>query len=266
MWRMIGIATGLVSALATASAASPRLCGLLPGPERTIARVLDAATLVLDDGTTVRLANLAVPRHAQGDDRLAAEDAGRDVLQSIAVQAKARLWLDQQPMDRHGFRRAQVTVRGGGQDRWLQVMLLEGGHARVDARHGERACVAPLLTAEAQARAAGAGVWSISAFRVRPAVPAFDLWAYRGTFQIVHGEVASVETARDLSRLVLGGDRRRALTISLRANDRDLLGPLGGDLRSLIGKRIEARGYVETRSGGGQDLNVSLSGDVRLAP
>jgi micrococcal nuclease len=266
MWRIIGISPCLLSAIVTTSIASPRQCGLLPGPERTIARVLDAATLVLDDGMTVRLANLALPRNAQGADRLAADDVGRDVLQSIAAQATARLWLDQQSIDRHGFKRAQVTVRAGGQDRWLQVMLLEGGHARVDARHGERACVAPLLTAEAQARAAGAGVWSISAFRVRPAVPAFDLWAYRGTFQIVQGEVASVETARDLSRLVLGRDRRRALTISLRANDRELLGPLGGDLRSLVGKRIEARGYVETRIGGGPDVNVSLSGDVRLAP
>jgi micrococcal nuclease len=266
MARTGRIAICLLSAVASGAAASPRQCGLLPGPERTITHVVDGATLVLDDGTTVRLANLAVPHVVQGEEPASGDAAGHELLRSVAAQATARLWFDQQPADRHGVARAHVTVKADGQDRWLQVVLLEAGHGRVDARLGERACVAPLLSAEAKARAAAAGVWSISAFRIRPALPAYDLIAYRGTFQIVQGEVVSVETIRDLSLLVLGRDRRRAVTISLRSNDRDLLGPLGGDLRRLIGRRIEARGFVDTRSGGGPDLNVSLSGDVRLVP
>src|SRR5690349_22284561 len=41
---------------------SPTPCTLEPGPTHTVARVLDGETLVLDDGTAVRLIGALAPR------------------------------------------------------------------------------------------------------------------------------------------------------------------------------------------------------------
>lgn len=247
--------------------AAPRGCLLQGGPERTVTRIVDAVTLGLDDGTVVRLANVAVPPTGEpSGSSTSAEERAKTALTTAVAQRSVRLWFDTARQDRHGITRAHVMMRVEGEDRWLQSMLVEAGHVRVDARHGERACVTALLAPEATARAAGAGVWSSMAFRVRAATPAWDLRLYRGTFQIIQGEVMRVETGRDVMRLVLGQDRRRALSVSVRTNDRDLIGVLGGNVQALVGRRIEARGFLATRPGGAPDIDVSLSGDVRLVP
>jgi micrococcal nuclease len=245
-------------------------CNLVAGPERTVARVVTGDTLILDDGSRVRLANVLVPRAADvgQDGQLAAERAALAALDQAARGKAVRLRFDTARTDRHGTLRAHVMLVAPGAETWVQARLLADGHARVDARIGERSCVGDLLAAEDVARANAAGLWVDSAHRVRAALPARDLAGYRGTFQIITGKVHSVESSRDLWRLLLGPDRRRDVSVSLRANDRDVLGGLGGDAQALVGKTIEARGWLDQRAGsfGGPDIDVSLAGHIRLVP
>jgi micrococcal nuclease len=262
----VGVASMVAVVALTISADAA--CTLDKGPERTVARAMAPDTLQLDDGTTVRLANLLSP-HAS-DNSLTPQEhdsqiRARQALERLAVGKAIRLRFDSARKDRYGVTRAHVMLLDAEREIWLQHILLAEGHARFEGRLGERACVGELLAAEDTARGGALGLWTNSLYRVREARQPRDLALYRGTFQIITGVVTSVETARDLTRLILGGDRRRAASVSFRSNDRDLLGGLGGDARTLIGETVEARGWLDQRPGsfGAPDIDVSLAGHVR---
>src|SRR5690348_13278926 len=66
---MAGLA-GLVvpcSAIADLAKTSPSVCTLEPGPVRTVTRVVDGETIVLDDGKAVRLIGALAPRARDAD-------------------------------------------------------------------------------------------------------------------------------------------------------------------------------------------------------
>lgn len=239
------------------------------GPDRVVARVIDGETLELSDGARVALANVMAPKSidfAMDADRLDMAAAATAALDALVTGQSVRLFVDAAPKDRYGQPRAIVQLSGQSQAPSVQVLLARDGLVRALGRLGERACADVILRAEDEARAGGRGLWAVPMFRVRPATPARDLAALRGTFQIVTGIVHAVERRRDRDRLVLGPERRRDLTISLRANDRGLVGALGGDLAALVGRRVEARGWLAGRSGGfgALDMDVSLIGHVRI--
>lgn len=244
-------------------------CQLSAGPEKTVARVIDAETLLLDDGSRVRLTGALAPRASESGvaaGHWPAEAAAIAHLEQLSLAKAVRLRFDVTRQDRHGQWLAQVDVAtGDGARVWLQAAMLEAGHARVDAVVGQRACLKGLIAAEDKARAVGAGLWTQSAYGVREPMPARDIASYRGTYQVVAGHVHSVETTRDVTRLLLGPDRRRDMSVSIRSNDRELIGSLGGDLKALQNQRIEVRGWIDQRRGAfaGPDVEVTLSGHVR---
>ena len=242
-------------------------CVLERGPERTVARVIDAETVALDDGSTVRLAGILAPRARDagvGPGLWLAEQAAFKALEDFVVAKPVRLRFDRVRLDRHGRQLAHLQPIGEPEAPSIQHALVAAGHARVDAIEGQRGCVASLLAAEAEAQAAARGLWSEPAYRVRTATPARDITAFRSTFQIVTGRVVRVETNRDATRLILGDDRRRDLSLAVRSNDRDTAGALGGDLKRLEGREVEARGWLIQRVSGGPEIDISLAGHVRL--
>lgn len=264
-----GVTRVIFAGLVACASGGAAACTLEAGPERTVTRVVSADTLQFDDGSRVRLANILTPRAGDGesDPTEAEREASiRKVVEGLAAGKTIRLRYDQTRKDRYGMTRAHVVLLAEGRETSLQALLVGGGHARVDVRLGERACAAELLAAEDAARANALGLWTESRYRVRAVTYPRDLLAYRGTFQIVSGTVVAVEAARDLTRLLFGTDRRRALSVSFRSSDRDILGPLGGDARALVGQTVEARGWIDQRSGsfGAPDIDVSLAGHVRL--
>ena len=103
-------------------------CRLQAGPTRTVTRAIDGETLLLDDGSQVRLAGVLAPRGS---------DAETDEAQwPLAVAARAALALlteghtvvlgypGTQQTDRQGRHVAQVFVVEGGQETWVQGQLL----------------------------------------------------------------------------------------------------------------------------------------------
>jgi micrococcal nuclease len=244
-------------------------CQLTKGPEKSVARVIDAETLALDDGTEVRLSGALTPR--AGDTGAAigqwpAETAAQAFLDTLTIGKTIRLHFDTTRQDRHGRWLAQVFINSAGGPQWLQAAMLTAGHARADSVVGQRACIDDLAAHEAVARAAGTGVWREAAYRVRDAAAPQDIAGYRGTFQVLTGQVQSIERARDLTRLLLGTDRLRAVSLSIRSNDRELIGALGGDLAKLKGRSVEARGWIGQRSGrfAAPDIDLTLAGFVRV--
>jgi micrococcal nuclease len=243
-------------------------CRLIRGPDKTVARVLDSETLILDDGSRLRLSGALAPRAADvgaPSGQWASEQAAHAALETLTAGQSVSLHYDTTRQDRHGQWLAQVYV---GSDTWVQGALLRAGHARVDATRGQRACIDALVGQEAIARAATAGLWAEAAYRVRDARVARDIAAYRGTYQIVTGRVHTVERARDKTRLILGPDRRRDVSLSILSTDREVIGRLGGDLQLLKGRLIEGRGWIGQRLGGfaAPDIDVTLTGHVLVHP
>lgn len=257
---------GLIVCAALASA-SEAACRLDQGLQRTVARTLDGETIQFDDGSIARLAGIVAPRARDAgvaDDRWPPQAAATSALDQLVTSKAVMLRFDATRRDRHGKLLAYVYLADAPDGPSIQERLLADGHARVDAIEGERACIGTLLAAEAEARRAARGLWSEPIYRVRSAIPARDVAAFRITFQIISGVVTRVESGRGVVRLILGDDRRKDVSLLVRSTDRETAGALGGDLKKLQGQRVEARGWVVQRPYGGPEIDVSLAGHVRV--
>ncbi len=216
-------------------------------PELRVKAVSDGATLLLEDGRSLRLAGIepAAPP-------MAAEPGQNWPLAEAAAKALADLALGQRltvrgeaRTDRHGRLLAQV-VRGDGL--WLQGELLARGLARVHTRPDARALAREMLAAEAGARAAERGIWRTRAYAVRPADPE-ALRRDRDSFQIVEGRVLRVTKAGGDAYLDFGEDWRTDVTVHIgRAALREFVAA-GIDPLSYEGRTVRVRGWVGLRAG-----------------
>lgn len=229
----------LSALLLTANTAGP--------PELRVAAVADGATLLLEDGRSLRLAGIepaAPPMGAEPGEHWPLAEAAAKALaeltlgQRLTIQGEART-------DRHGRLLAHV-MRGDGL--WLQGELLARGLARVHTRPDARALAREMLAAEAGARAAERGIWRTRAYAVRPADPD-ALRRDRDSFQIVEGQVLRVTKAGGDAYLDFGEDWKADVTVHIgRAALREFVAA-GIDPLSYEGRNVRVRGWVGLRAG-----------------
>ncbi|WP_225768090.1 thermonuclease family protein [Inquilinus sp. Marseille-Q2685] len=211
--------------------------GLDYGPPVAVAAVPDGRTVSLADGTAVRLSALDIPA---GRWRDFARSALAGLLQDRSV-SPARL----APPDRHGRVPAQLRREDGA---WIQAALLGRGLARVDAAGADPApALAALLAVEAEARAAGRGLWGDPGLAVRPAeaLGRGDL----DRFQIVEGRVLQAALVRGRAYLNFGPDPRQDFTVTAEPDLVRRLAGAGQDLTALQGRRIRVRGWLDWSGG-----------------
>lgn len=224
-------------------------CALEPGPARAVTRVVDSETLALDDGSQVRLIGALGPRLLDAADAGAAwpaEREARDVLEKLTLGKSVELGFSGRRTDRYGHLLAHVFIVHDGQRTWIQEQMLRSGHARAYTLPGNSACIDELLASERIARERGLGLWANAAYRIRAADDARELLRYRSTFQIAAGRVVRLTETRGWIFLNFGRDWREDFTIRARAGE---LASSGLDVRSLEGRRVEVRGWIERRSG-----------------
>ncbi len=246
--RILGFA-----AAAWLAAASPARACELPAPETgTVASVIDAETLKLTDGRTVRLIGAKAPMPPlgwRGDDPWPFVDAAKEALAALAANQQVELKLGGSGLDRHGHLLAQVFVVSGGNRLWLQEALVAEGLARVYSFPDNRACVPELLAREAEARAKGIGVWGSSLYRVASALDSKRLGRLTHSYQLVEGTVAAVGEGGGRIYLNFAKDWRSDFTISVDRKDAPVFAAAGIDLKALAGKRLRVRGFLGWRNG-----------------
>jgi micrococcal nuclease len=238
---------------------------LRPGPLLTVTRIIDGETLALDDGSELRLIGALAPRAIDAGADPAAWPmavAAQAELQALALGKSIELGFGGARSDRYGRQQAHAFVIDQGRRRWLQGHMLEQGLARAFVEADNRACGAELLAAEQVARLARRGLWAEGAYQVRSADLPRELSRYRGTFQVVEGQVASVMQGRGSIYLNFGDGRRGAFAVSLRRGDRALLGSYAADPALLEGKLMRVRGWLEERSG--PAINLSSAGLIEV--
>lgn len=210
-------------------------CTFENGGPGTVRAVLDGRTLALSDGREARLAGIEVPPSSKA--ALAAMLGNREiVLKRLGA-----------PTDRHGRTLAQIFT--ADDERWVQQALVAAGHARVAASVGDIGCAAALLNAERAARMAGLGLWSDPAYAPRQAGDAAGLLAELARFTLVEGRVVSV---RESGGTVYVNFSRRwsedFTATTLRRNQR-AFAAAGIDLKTLAGRHVRVRGFIEERGG-----------------
>lgn len=243
------VAASLYVALPSTSAFA---CDLPPGQTATVAEVKDGETLVLADGTSVRLINAkapVAPLGARGDRPWPFVAESKQALSELASGAEVELRYGGAKADRHGRALAQVYVVKGGERVWLQGELVSKGLARVYSFPDNHACVDELLAREAEARAKGTGLWGSWAYRVLDAGGVERLGRLTRSYQLVEGVVAQVGESGGRLYLNFDKDWRKDFTILMERKDGEAFKEAGIDPKALAGKKLRVRGWVEWRNG-----------------
>lgn len=253
----------------------------------TVAAVIDAGTLLLDDARVVRLSGVLPPRFATsfpsglpssfsspGGIALDLRSELKTALAALVLGKRVRLLQAGAQPDRYGRMLAQVHVDrdGGAGDAgapvWLQGALVEAGLTMADPLSGDRACRLALIERERQARERREGYWRNGLFAVRAARDAKLLLGLANTFQIVEGEVATAAEPGGRVYLNFGANYRDDFTATIGKQDRaafaDASGPLAalaprgekgqgrtgeGGVEGLKGLRLRIRGWIESHNG-----------------
>ncbi|GGE99557.1 hypothetical protein GCM10007285_28960 [Stappia taiwanensis] len=136
--------------------------------------------------------------------------------------------------------------RTGG---WLAHALVSSGQAMVAPALSPADCLAPLLSAERQARKERRGLWATE--RVWSAHRPEDLGPRTGRYTLVSGQVLSVGETRSTLYLNFGHRWSRDFTVTVPAADAPAFAQAGLDLRSLKGTRVRVRGVIQFSGGPG---------------
>lgn len=220
----------------------PECAGPAEIERANVIRVERNGTLILRDGRAVHLEAIRLPSGTaeRAPQRLA--DQALAELTALAVGHPLAFTAVPPKEDRYGRVRAQAF--DGGE--WLQVELLRRGLARVIIAPDRAECVSDLYEAESRARAAKVGLWSLSAYAIRPATsPVFGI----GTFQLVEGKVVSAEVRDGRAWLIFGTGLKGDFAALIAPDDLRIFRAMGVDPRAYAGKTILVRGLVQNLSG-----------------
>lgn len=240
----------------------PAEAGLTPCGSGYAEAVTGAGHLRLDDGSTVRLADIKLPElwpeGGPGTTWPGAENAherltalSRDSLNFFCFDGDRR-------HDRHGRRLAHISTATG---LWLQQTLLTQGMALLSPAPGSCPLLGDLYMAEDTARRIGRGLWRLQAYRARDAnkpdsVP-------NGHFIVLSGQVADVSVRRGWVYVNFGDNWRSDVTLDIPAGVARSWRKQGFDPVNLKGRHIEARGWSDWRWG--PRVLVRAMGQIRLA-
>ena len=270
------LGSGAVRAQSNAPADGRTACTLEPGPTRAVTGVPDGETIVLDDGSEVRLVGALAPRAPDSALDLAHWPPERDAkaaLEKLVLGRSVTLGFAGRRNDRYGrtLAHAFVAPEVGGEMQWVQAQMLAGGHARAYVLRDSPGCLRELVAHEAIARTAATGLWSHAAYHLRDAARTAELMRLRSTFQIVEDEVTAVIEGKTALVLRFGpGDAdRKAEPAGERPETREPPGfslaikPAvarawaaadGLALDQTLGRRLRIRGWIERRGGPAIDI------------
>ena len=208
------------------------LDALPEGRRGSVAQIADGATLVLTDGTTVRLAGIE-PVLATPGSNPHWEEAARAALASLVEGLDVVLRGASDTLDRYGRMTAQL-VRDDGV--WIEAALVEAGAVRVQPPLPPD-LAAPLLRREASARRRHLGLWQAPLYAVRTP---HELTHEGGSYVIVEASIERVEDRHGILWLALGDEAEARLDRPAR----QLFAVAGLDPASFAGQKLRLRGWV----------------------
>lgn len=237
----------LLLAVPASGAERPDPCPGTVSRER-VAGISPAGDLLMEGGTTLRLADVRPPEAG------AAASRARAWLASLTGEPVEVTRID--APDRWGRVAARLVLPGAAPVDAAELLVGEG-LAIVDAGTRGALCRPGLLAIEAASRAARTGLW-----RETATLAADDLGglaARTGTFAIVEGRIVSVGVRRERTYLNFGRDFARDFSVTLPRSSWASLVARGVTETTLRGRRVRARGMLEMRRAPGMEM---VAGDM----
>ncbi len=219
-----------------------------------VASVPDGRTLRLTDGRAVRLSAIEVANEGGS-----AASSAKVALEALAGDRDVTLKAVTREIDRYG-RIAAYPVPEGAQVP-LQHTLLAQGQARVSPL-AEAPCRPELLALEAHARQARLGLWADPQNGIQPA-DSTGLSARRGHFTVVEGKVLSVRSSGATIYMNFGRRWIEGFAVTIRKRDERAFAAAGLAPKSLEGRMVRVRGWIEQR--GGPRIEAAQPGQIELA-
>ena len=231
-----------------------RACGLTSGPKGKVVSVIDGDTVVLTDGTEVRLVGIQAPKLPLGRRNFEtwplADEAKRQ-LEGLVLGKDVQLFYGQNRGDRHGRTLAHLKTLEGEESLWAQGQMLAAGLARVYSFSDNRKCIEPLLARERFARGAGKQIWDHGFYDIRKP---HETGRYLDTFQVVEGRVRDTAEVNSGVYLNFGENWREDFTIFVSKSDVRRFEGGASFLLGLKGQTVRTRGWLKLRNGPMIDL------------
>lgn len=225
--------------------------GLLDGPVGTVVEVTDGDTVVLEDGTRVRMIGTQAPKLPLGREGFVAwplAEEAQAALSELALNKKVQVRFGGEQVDRYERALGHVFVQGE-REVWAQQWMVANGLARVYSFPDNRKCLDELMKAEQQARAATLGIWSDPYYSVRRADNPAEILSREGRYELVEGQVMLAEKAGGTIYLNFGSNWKEDVTAVIDKQAQALFTQSGLDPLALGGKRVRIRGWVDSRDG-----------------
>lgn len=256
-------------------------CGLEPGPETTVASVIDADSVRLADGKEVKLVGVLAPRAfdvGASPGTWLAEKEAQIALSTLVLGQTVALAFAGPRTDRHDRVLAHLILTRNRVQSWIQRELIRTGHARVHVAPGAGACLELLLTEEVAARARRAGLWSNAAYQVRPADRPSELERFRWTYQLVLGRIERLSGSRGMASADFESSESQPITglVSRRPIFRVVWKRAGGTATAFASRKgavdhgamrlgidVLVRGWIGGRAGPEIELLTPLQIDVQ---
>lgn len=237
----------VVFLLTAGHTASATPCQFESQGEGSVAAVVDARSVRLDDGREVRLTGIETTATT------------RQALTSLLVGRDVTLRGNDDTPDRYGRQGALLFI--GESDTSIQATLLAQGDALVSAEIADKDCAAALMASEAEARRQKKGSWADPS-AIKNAESPDDILAGIGRFMVVEGKVLSVRQAGAMTYLNFGRNWTRGFAVTISKRTLPAFESVGMTLKSLENKRIRVRGWVEGTTG--PRIDVRFVGQVEL--
>lgn len=225
-------------------------CRFTPQGEGRVTSIIDARTFRLDDGREVRLAGIEIDIAAR---------AAISALTGVIGGKQVSLHGEDDRPDRYGRQTAYVFTAGS--DTSVQTQLLSQGDALASQIPSDKECAAEWAAAENGARAAKRGFWGDPAATKNAERPG-DILARIGQFTVVEGHVSSARQAGATFYINFGRRWTRDFAVTISRRMIPSFEAAGIDLKTLDGKRLRVRGWVEKH--GGPRIEAARAGQIEV--
>lgn len=246
----------LLAATPANAAGLPGCAGAVEISDAQLLRVEVNGSVIFTDGRAVHLEGIRLPGADRAPPALSSKALG--TVASLLHQPPLTLTAIAPKEDRYDRVRGQLFA---ADNIWIQVALLKSGLARVSIAPDRTECAAELFAAEAQGRAARAGLWALPAYAIRnPENVAHDV----GSFQIVQGKVLGTGLKNGRAYLNFGAEWRSDFTVAVRPEDMANFRRTGVDPRNYAGQTVRVRGIVQWLNG--PEIEVANPQAIEVVP
>ena len=213
----------------------------LPEKVDKLKGVTPQGDLVLGEGRLAKLSGVRLP-----DDPTLRTEALAWLEKRTGLAVAVRAEPDPDRWDRLSTR---MRTMDGPEPADLAQGLVASGLALVDPQAGHALCQPDLLTFEVAARQQSLGLWQDGRYNPLEAGQAERLKDRVGTFVLVEGRVRSIGERKQRTYLNFGGHWAEDFTIVIPSRTWKLMAARGLDATALKGRRIRARGILESWQG-----------------